>query len=278
MSSLSIVAVFCLVLGAMDGESAVSQDAARMEGVWRFDMVEVDGAKRPELPFATNKVIILKNGRFVIMQGSRFTHGMMKIDATKTPKQYDSTLIRGAAKGVTFTCIYELNEDTFKLCGPYAGGNRPSEFVTAPGSGLVMQVLKRERQTVQDALLEAARKELAGTWQATSCMRDGTQTDEASKIKLVLDAEGKATELGADGVTKASNMAIDVVADPWAVDFVYTEGKLKGQTALGIATIDGNSLSICCAAPGKSRPTEFNSDPGSGRTLVAYRRDSSEGK
>jgi uncharacterized protein (TIGR03067 family) len=269
---MSVVLIF--------GADASTRDAARLEGAWRFDSIEVDGAKRPAPPFETSKVLILKDGRFVIVQGNTFTHGTMQLDATKSPKQYDSTLTTGPAKGMTFKCIYSLEGDTYKLCGPYAGGDRPSEFVTKPGGGLVMQVLKREKQSVHDAVTEAARREMAGTWQGTSCVRDGKpEADESvSAMKLVLDIDGKATGSGMQGISLTATTKIDAVADPLTIDLQYTDGKMKGRTSLGIATIDGETMTICRAAPGKPRPTEFSSDTGSGRTLVTYRRAASEGK
>lgn len=251
-----------------------------MEGVYRFDSVEVDGTKKPAPPFETNKVIVMKDGRFVIVQGATITHGEMKIDASKTPKQYDSVLTSGVAKGLKFPCIYELTDDTYKLCGPYAGGNRPTEFVTKPGSGLVMQVLKREKQTVPDALNEAARKELSGTWIATSCVHDGKaeSAESTKKMMFSFDAEGKITGHGADGVNMAANTKIDSAANPMTIDVAYTDGNMKGQTVLGIAAIDGDSLTICHAAADKPRPTGLSSEPGSGQALLTYHRETAEKK
>ena len=274
-----MMATLSLILGA-DGDMGMTPDAARMEGVWRFDFVEVDGTRKPEPPFATNKVIMLKDGRFVITQGSQFTHGVMKIDSTKKPKQYDSTITRGTAKGLTFSCIYELDGDSLKLCGSYRGGDRPGDFVTGPGSGLVMQVLKREKQNVQDALREVAQKELFGSWQGISCTRDGSPEsgEDSKKMRVAFDPDGKITVVEGDGVSHSASTTIDALVDPLAIDIVYTDGKMKGQIWLGIATIDGDSLTICRAMPGKTRPTEFRSDPGSGRTLVTWHRLEAEKK
>ena len=49
-------------------------------------------------------------------------------------------------------------------------------------------------------------------------------------------------------------------------------GDLKGQTSLAIYELVGDTLRICRAAPGKARPTEFASKPGSGLTLMSYQR------
>jgi uncharacterized protein (TIGR03067 family) len=140
---VSMAMAFGLAMGA-EGEDAVKKEMARMEGAWSFALIEADGAQRPEQPFATNKVIISKDGRFVIVQGSWITHCLLKPDPSKTPKEYDSVILDGPAKGSTFKCIYELEGDTLKLCGSYRGGERPTEFTTQPGSGLTLVAYKRQ--------------------------------------------------------------------------------------------------------------------------------------
>jgi len=276
LTYLSIMA--CGLVMGTEGEDAAKRETARMEGTWSFASVEVDGAKQPEQPFAANKIIILKDGGFVIVQGSRITHGTLKPDPSKTPKEYDSTITDGPAKDSTFKCIYELEGDSFKLCGSYRGGQRPTEFVTKPGSGLVLQVLKREKQSVKDALAEAARKELAGTWQSTSLVKDGTAASEADakKMTLTIDEEGKATEVGQDGASVAAAMVVDPSTNPMTIDITYAEGEMKGRTAPGIYRLENDILTVCRAATGGERPSEFSSK--AGRTLVTYRRESPETK
>lgn len=268
------VSILIASIPATDTANPSEQELRKLSGVYRFDMVEVDGVKRPELPFATNKVIILEDGRFVIMQGAQITHGTLKVDVTKTPRQYDSTLTRGPNKGLTFPCIYELDAETFKLCGPYAGGQRPVSFTTASGSGLIMQILKREKQTLQEALAQAGRKELEGTWEGTSLTRDGKaeSQDAAKTLRLTFDANGQVSEVAADGAARKATSRIDALGDPMAIDFAYIDGELKGQTWLSVAQVDGATLTICSANPGAPRPKALVCGAGTGTTLVTYQR------
>ena len=71
--------IVLLVVNA-SAEDAAVKELARFEGVWSFTLVEVEGVKQPEAPFATNKMIVLKDGRYVIVQGPRITHGVIKLD------------------------------------------------------------------------------------------------------------------------------------------------------------------------------------------------------
>ena len=66
---------------------------------------------------------------------------------------------------------------------------------------------------------------------------------------------------------------IDPMSQPKTIDFVPTEGANAGQTYLGIYQIEGDARKVCFAPPGKDRPTEFASKPGSGHILVAFERE-----
>ena len=49
--------------------------------------------------------------------------------------------------------------------------------------------------------------------------------------------------------------------------------KTKGKTTLSIYEIEGDTLKICSVEPGKDRPTEFSSKPGSGHFLRVFKRE-----
>jgi uncharacterized protein (TIGR03067 family) len=258
----------------LGNDDATEKEHGRFEGVWSIALIEVDGVKRPAPSFATHKVIISKDGGFAVVQGTQVTRGVFKLDVTKTPKHWDQTITQGPGKGRTFSCIYELEGDTYKLCSSYRGGDRPGEFGSAPGSGLIFQVMKRERLSVRDALTEAGRKELAGTWQAVAYALDGNKAsaDDMKKVQLVIDADGNASARRDGEVFIAGTTDIDPTKSPMTLDISYTEGDIKGKTVLGIYKIDDDILTMCRAGPGHPRPSEFVSSPGSGLTLMTYKR------
>jgi uncharacterized protein (TIGR03067 family) len=271
---LGLVLVYGLLMGS-DSEDAAKKEYAQFEGVWSFALVEVEGVKQPEAPFETNKMILAKDGNFIVVQGPRITRGKWKVDPTKSPKHYDVTPARGPAQGQTILCIYEMVGDTFKICVPLRGKDRPTDFVTRPGSGLMIQVFRRERKDVAKDQIAAARQELTGTWQALSYSVDGKKAsdEEMKRIKLTIDLEGKAAVLREGNVFIAGTTKVNPSQDPLTVDLAYTAGDLKGQIALGIYKIESELLTICWAAPEKARPTEFTSTPGRGHTLATYMRE-----
>lgn len=157
----------CILLAMAAGfaagsDDATESDAARIAGVWRFALVQVDGKKQPPVPFATNKMIIAKDGSYAVIQGQRVTRGTVKLDPAASPKQYDVTLATGRLKGTTFPGIYGLQGDTLKVCFPLKGKDRPATLGSEPGSGLLYEVFAREKQDVNEAMTEAARIEREG--------------------------------------------------------------------------------------------------------------------
>jgi uncharacterized protein (TIGR03067 family) len=254
---------------------AAKKDLARFEGVWRIALVDVEGKKQPEASFASHRVIIKSDGEFVV-RGTRLTRGKIKLDATKTPKLFEQTITRGPFKGRVFTSIYEIDGDTYKLCGAFRGGPPPAAFEAKPGSGLMLSVMVRTNQSVKAALVEVERKELAGTWQAVSYALDGkaASPEDMAKIKLSIEPDGRTTAVRAGQPFIATASVLDPMTDPMNIDFAYTLGELKGQTAPGIYKIEDDVLTICRSAPGHARPTTFDSKPGSGHTLMTYKRES----
>jgi uncharacterized protein (TIGR03067 family) len=278
-SHLGLVLACGLYFGP-GNDDATKEEYARFESTWSFALVDVEGVKQPEVPFETHKIIISKNGQFVVVQGARVTRGVFKLDLAKTPKHFDVTISDGPANGQTLMAVYELDADTYKICSSIRGKERPAALVSKPGSGTLLQVLKRQKQDVKEALIEVGRKELAGTWQALSYALDGTKAsdEDMKKIKLTIDAEGNAAALQDGKVFIAGKTKVDPTASPMTIDTTYTEGDIKGKTALGIYKIEDDVLTICRGGPDQARPTEFASKAGSGHTLMTYRREKTAAK
>jgi uncharacterized protein (TIGR03067 family) len=60
---------------------------------------------------------------------------------------------------------------------------------------------------------------------------------------------------------------------PKTIDFTATEGEGKGNQYLGIYELSEKTRKMCFAPPGKERPTEFSSMPGSEHILVTFERE-----
>jgi uncharacterized protein (TIGR03067 family) len=122
---------------------------------------------------------------------------------------------------------------------------------------------------VEDASQAAARK-FEGTWQLVSAVTDGkpTPADVVSKIRVVIK-DGKHSVFFKDQVlAKQIPFNVDVTRTPNEATDTLPDGK----QIKGIYKLDGDTLTSCVAPPGKERPTEFASKPGTGHTLRTFKR------
>ena len=89
----------------------------------------------------------LMGDKFTVTEENNATFGgTFKVDPSKKPKTIDVTFTDGPEKGKIALGIYELEGDTYKVITDPAGKSRPTEFAVKPGSGHVLQVLKREKK------------------------------------------------------------------------------------------------------------------------------------
>ena len=96
---------------------------------------------------------------------------------------------------------------------------------------------------------------------------------DARKFTVTNGADGAWAVLADGKEVMKGTSTINPMNRPKTVDFVPTEGAGAGQTNLGIYEIEGDAQKVCFAPPGKDRPTEFASKPGSWHTLVALERE-----
>ena len=78
-------------------------------------------------------------------EDKEISKGISTFDPTKKPKTIDFTPTVGDDKGVRFLGIYELGENTRKLCFAPKGKDRPTEFSSIPGSQYILVEFQREK-------------------------------------------------------------------------------------------------------------------------------------
>jgi uncharacterized protein (TIGR03067 family) len=128
-------------------EEAIKKDRKRYEGTWQVVSLEVDGNKANEEDAKKITVINEADGKWAIeVEGKVVAKGTSEIDPTKKPKTVDLTMTEGDDKGKTFLGIYELADDTRKVCLAQAGKDRPTELASSAGSGHILAVLKRVKK------------------------------------------------------------------------------------------------------------------------------------
>lgn len=126
-----------------------------------------------------------------------------------------------------------------------------------------------------DELVKKDHKQIEGTWRVVALDVNGNKSTEADARKLtVVNGSDGTWSLCSEGkeIIKGTS-TIFPTQKPKIIDFTPTEGDQKGQVHLGIYVLDEKTRKLCFAPPGKARPTEFSSTPGSDHILVMFERE-----
>lgn len=141
-----IAPVLGLLLAADDAkQAAIQAETARLQGQWKFVSMEVEGRKKPDTDFGKYTAVFQGNLFTVREKDKIAAQSSFTLDPSKRPRSIDlsATLEH---KGRLIRGIYTLEDDRLTICDRGAErGQRPSEFATHPGTGLVLIVLERAR-------------------------------------------------------------------------------------------------------------------------------------
>lgn len=126
-----------------------------------------------------------------------------------------------------------------------------------------------------DDLVKKDQKQIEGTWRVVALEVYGNKsTDEDAKKLAVINGSDGTWSLCSEGKELMKGTStIYPTQKPKIIDFTPTEGDQKGQVHLGIYVLDPKARKLCFASPGKARPTEFSSTPGSDHILVMFERE-----
>jgi uncharacterized protein (TIGR03067 family) len=122
---------------------------------------------------------------------------------------------------------------------------------------------------------DAVKKELdqlQGDWALASYVIDGTKLSDDEAQSLFRTVKGdQYTVLLFDKVIFKGTFKIDPSKKPKTIDS-YADG-MSDKPILGIYEVEGDTLKICSAPPGKDRPKEFTSKKDSGHSLMIWERE-----
>jgi uncharacterized protein (TIGR03067 family) len=122
----------------------VEQELKALQGKWGIVSVERDGKVDAKWK---DGVRLMEGDKYTLTpkEGAAVT-GRYKIDPGKKPKAIDIMPDAGQFKGKTLPGIYVIEGDVLKICfAAEEGKERPTEFVSRPGSGHILAVHKREK-------------------------------------------------------------------------------------------------------------------------------------
>jgi uncharacterized protein (TIGR03067 family) len=109
---------------------------------------------------------------------------------------------------------------------------------------------------------------LQGTWTIKTLQIDGQAVPGGSSIRL----SGNTFVTRSMGAEYEGTFKLDESRAPKTIDMTFTIGPEKGNTALGIYKLDGDTWTICLTVTAKERPTTFATKKGSGLALEELTR------
>ena len=127
------------------GELSQSEaELVRYAGTWRVVSIEANGETNSD----DNRTILVENrpdGSWALtVDGREIASGTNKLDPLAVPKEIDIEITAGDGSGTILRGIYDIDDDSRRLC--FRGGNgwRPREFSGAVGADSVLVLFERQ--------------------------------------------------------------------------------------------------------------------------------------
>ena len=119
-----------------------------LQGTWFIESLSMEGQDLPAAMFA-NARIVVEADRFTSLGMGAQYEGTLELVTSTNPRQLNMNFDVGPEKGNVNLCIYEIAGDLWKLCIATRGSVRPSTFLSAPGSGIALEVLRRVKPSTE---------------------------------------------------------------------------------------------------------------------------------
>ncbi len=125
------------------GTRSSADDLKSLQGDWQAVSAEANGAPVPaeDLP---KLLVTIKDNSYKVVGNDSTDTGKFTIDPSKNPKHMDIRPDTGPEAGQTLPGIYEVGEETFRICRALEGDTRPSAFATRSDSPFFLITFQRK--------------------------------------------------------------------------------------------------------------------------------------
>jgi uncharacterized protein (TIGR03067 family) len=144
---MKIILCMCLVVAAPLTARAAekSDDQKVLQGEWIPVKAELAGQPMPEAVLKTISLKLTKNEYEALVAG-KSDKGTWAIDPAAKPKSMKIIGVKGPNAGKTFPAIYELTNDTLRICYDLSGKKLPTEFKTKAETKLYLVTYNRKKK------------------------------------------------------------------------------------------------------------------------------------
>ncbi len=115
-------------------------------------------------------------------------------------------------------------------------------------------------------------KDLDGTWETVSAIRDGKDLPQPADGKIVITVAGDSLTIKVGDAEHKAAIVVDASKTPRTLDVIPEDGAQKGKTMKAIYEVKGDQLKVCHGDPDAERPKELASKEGSGLVLTTLKR------
>ncbi len=262
-----------------------------LEGTWAFESLEVAGQHVSKEMLSTSRILI-DGDRFRSKSAGSIYEGIFVIDVEPRIHTIDIQFVEGPEAGNTNFGIFKLDADQLDICLDIYGKDRPKKFATVAGTGLAYESLIRQTtDRPSDVTGETASRSvdtncsvpkeedfsyadsetmrrIQGDWNGVKLVSDGSAVPKSMVTTGKRNANQNRIVVRFGGQTMIDALfRIDESKTPIEVDYLHVSGGMKGKVQFGVLSWEGNALIVNMAAPGRPRPTDFQSRAGSMQTV-----------
>lgn len=138
-----IFALFGTTSARSDDKLEAEKELKKFQGTWSFASIEAGGKQLPS-DSLRGMTVLFEGNRYTVKSGEAVAQiATQKLDVTTSPKAVDIRVTEGPNRGTILLGIYEISDETLRVCFDPEGKKRPTDFKTTAGSATTLVVHKR---------------------------------------------------------------------------------------------------------------------------------------